>query len=211
MLARAVSTLLAPPLCAACAAPCPPGEPICANCRRALATAPGGSADLPGLGPVTWAAPYRGVGRNLVTALKFGHRLPLAPVLARAIAASLGPAPLAAIVPVPAAPSRRRRRGFDPAELIASALAAELGLRRLAPLERGDGPRQVGRRRAERLADPPRVWTVAPVPERLLLVDDVLTTGATLRACAAALRRAGALEVTAGVFARALGDRGAAA
>jgi ComF family protein len=204
-LGHAVKALLAPPLCGACGRPCPATEPICADCAGALAATRGGTSELAGVGAVSWAAEYRGAARQLVTGLKFGHRLQLAAMMAGAIAASLGPPPVTDIVAVPAAPARCRRRGFDPAELIAAELARALGARRAAPLRRADGPRQVGRRRAERLAAPPRIWPVAEAPERVLLVDDVLTTGATLSACAAALRRAGAVEIRAGVFARTVG------
>ena len=202
-LARAAVALLAPPRCGACSAPCAADERICARCARALAAARRGQVELVGLGPVTWAAAYEGVARELVAGLKFHRRLGLAVVLAESIAEALGPCgPQISVVGVPAAPARRRRRGFDPAELIANALASRMALAPAAPLCRADGPRQVGRRRAERMATPPRVWAVAESPERVLLVDDVLTTGATLSACAAALRGAGAVDLRAGVFAR---------
>jgi ComF family protein len=210
MLARALA-LLAPPLCATCGSPCAASDPICATCSNAVAATESGTAELPGIGEVTWAAPYEGVARDLITALKFNQRLPLATIAAGAIAASVDPALLTEIVAVPPAPSRHRRRGFDPAQLIATDLARRLQLPSAQPLRRADGPRQVGRPRSERLASPPRVRAIGPTPDRVLLVDDVLTTGATLAACARALRSAGTSEIRAAVFARALGERGAGA
>jgi predicted amidophosphoribosyltransferase len=108
-----------------------------------------------------------------------------------------------AVVPVPAAPLRWRWRGFDPAEEIALSLARATGLPYRPCLARRGGPRQVGRERAARLADPPRVRAERAAPPRALLVDDVRTTGATLGACAAALRRAGTHEVVALTYAAA--------
>ncbi len=207
MLARALS-LLAPPLCAACGEPCAAPDPICSSCQHALAAARGGTAELPGVGAVIWAAEYAGVARDLVTALKFGHRLQLATTLAEEIAAAVEPAPFTEIVPVPAAPSRLRYRGFDPAAMIATELARALGVPMAQRLRRADGPRQVGRPRSERVAAPPRVTASAAAPDRILLVDDVLTTGATLVACSAALRTTGTTEIRAAVFARALGEAG---
>jgi predicted amidophosphoribosyltransferase len=204
--------LLAPPRCAACETPCPAGAILCPRCERALAAARPGHARVVGVGEVTWALPYEGVARQLVAALKFRA---LTGVTDRIAAAVADAAPVAepgwAVVAVPAAPGRRRRRGFDPAELVAAAVAARLGLPRPSVLARDDGGRQVGRPRAERLASPPAVRSRAPAPPLALLVDDVLTTGATLAACAAALRAAGAVEVRAAVFARSLGAPGAGA
>jgi ComF family protein len=205
MLARALA-LLAPPLCAACGDPCAATDSICLTCSNALSAATGGTIALPGVGVATYAAPYSGVARDLVTALKFGHRLQLADAIADAIAQVVDPDALTALVPVPPAPSRHRRRGFDPAHRIAAALAKRLGVPLAQPLRRTDGPRQVGRPRRERLAAPPRVRVFSPPPPRVLLIDDVLTTGATLTACATALRGAGSSEIDAAVFAHALGE-----
>jgi predicted amidophosphoribosyltransferase len=199
--------LLAPPRCATCAAPCDAAAILCRACGAELERASGGSTALAGIGPVTWSAPYEGVARALVAALKFRGGLGLARVAGAAVAASVAAAwPKGwTVVAVPAAPLRRRWRGYDPAELIAAEVASLLGLPIEAPLTRANGPRQVGRRRSERLASPPSVRAVAPAPARALLVDDVLTTGATLAASAAALRAAGCIEVEAAVFARTVG------
>jgi predicted amidophosphoribosyltransferase len=158
------------------------------------------------VGSVGWAAPYDGTARRALTALKFGGRVRLARPLAEAIATAW--AELAegrVLVPVPPATRRLRRRGFDPAALLTAALAAELDLPRSACLRRLDGRRQVGRSRRDRIASPPRAGARGPVPERALLVDDVLTTGATLAACAMALRGAGCESIAAVTFARSLG------
>lgn len=209
---RQLIALLAPPRCAACGGACDVNTPLCRGCQRALALAAPGAAFVAGVGEVAWAASYEGVARELVAALKFRASLGLAGPVAARIAAALGSIGGDwAVVAVPAAPRRRRRRGFDPAELLAAELARELGLALAAPLSRADGPRQVGRRRRERLAAPPMVRATGPAPERALLVDDVLTTGATLRSCAAALRASGCHELRAAVFARALGAGGACA
>jgi predicted amidophosphoribosyltransferase len=147
------------------------------------------------------------VARDLVAALKFRAALPLAELMAAQIAAGLPPAlrEVDVVVPVPAHRGRRRRRGFDPAGLLAAELAGRLALPLRPCLRRGGGRRQVGAGRAQR-RDPHRLAVVArgPVPAHVLLVDDVHTTGATLDACARALRAAGCRAVVAVSYARTL-------
>ena len=202
---RAALSVLIPPRCATCAGPCGATATLCPTCERALAAAPSGSAHLAGVGTVFWAAPYDGAARELVAALKFAGRLALAAHAAEAIVAALPPdLDARAVVPVPPAPLRLRRRGFDPADRIAAAVAGRLGVPLERALRRKGGPRQVGRKRADRLRSPPHVWATRRPPYPALLVDDVLTTGATLHACATALRGS---DITAAVFARALGVR----
>jgi predicted amidophosphoribosyltransferase len=179
---------------------------LCTRCDQELATAPPLiEPGPPDLALAVAATRFEGVPRAVAHGLKFGRRLALAEVAAAAMARACPDGELdGAVVPVPAAPWRHRWRGFDPAEEIALALARLAGLPRAPCLRRDRGARQVGRPRAERLADPPRVWTHGRVPRRAVLVDDVHTTGATLGACATALRRGGCERVVGLTFARVL-------
>jgi predicted amidophosphoribosyltransferase len=149
-----------------------------------------------------------------VAALKFGGALAVADVMAAQITAGAPPGLLdgAALVPVPLPAARRRARGFDQAERLARALAGRTGAPVVPCLRRlGAAPRQTGapardRRTAGRIA----VERSAPSPRHAVLVDDVLTTGATLHGCAVALRGGGTRTVAALTYARTLlrGHRG---
>jgi ComF family protein len=121
-------------------------------------------------------------------------------------------APLHAVVPVPLHPRRRRERGFDQAELLARPLAQAVGI----PLRSGllvrtrHTPPQIRRTPHERRENVRGAFALGyplPVPQaRLLLVDDVYTTGATLGECARTLRRGGAGEIYAVTLSRAAPD-----
>ena len=201
---------VAPPLCVSCGRHAGRTEPLCAACR----------ADLRWLGPrparasgvELWAPlAYEGPARALVAALKFRGATGVAGAIAAQIAATapdglLGGTPPPVLVPVPLHPARRRRRGYNQAALIAAALAERTGLGVADCLERsGADVSQVGRGRGARaraIAGAVSVRRGFPLPAQAMLVDDVVTTGATLAACAAALRAAGAREARAVAYAR---------
>jgi len=215
--------LLAPPACVACRAPLArAGDPLCSACRRALPWLRGARCPRCALPApcrrcpardaafdAAWAPmAYEGVARALVGALKFRGALPVADVMAAQIAAG-APRELllgATLVPVPLHPARRRRRGFDQAERLARALAERSGRPLARCLRRGGPPtRQLGAGRSERrAAGRIGVAVSGPAPASAVLVDDVHTTGASLEACAVALRAAGAVRVTCVTYARAL-------
>jgi ComF family protein len=216
LLGRTLGALLAPSLCWGCDGHARRGEPLCASCRASLhrlAPEPVWLSFVRVWAPVG----YSGAARDLVRALKFRQAAAVADAMAAQIVANAPPGWLAGatLVPVPLHPQRLRSRGFNQAALIAAAVARRGRLELLDCLTRtGAVTTQVGRHRAERRAGPagsievragPARARGSPVPTRVLLVDDVVTTGATLAACRGSLAAAGSLEVSAVVFARTLG------
>ena len=191
--------LLAPPGCLSCRAPlaiAPCGPSLCVRCEAEIGRSPGrelrGESIDGGFAPLD----YAGAGRSLVAALKFGRLLAVADLAAALIVAGAPRDILAgAIVPVAPAPVRLAGRGFDPAREIAAAVSRATGLEVLECLRRRDRGHQRGRSRAARIAAAPRFSTFTSPPPSALLVDDVTTTGATLAACAQALRLAGCESV----------------
>jgi predicted amidophosphoribosyltransferase len=202
----AVLSELIPALCAACGRSCRSGAVLCSRCSRGLAEArPLVGRGTAGLDRVWSSAAHEGVARELITALKFRRLLPVAATIAERIE-WLAPQGLlsGAIVPVPSTRLRSLARGFDPAAEIAAALALRAGAPLRPVLFRSDLGRQLGRRRAQRIGQPPHVRLCGEAPRSALLIDDVLTTGATLSACARTLRGGGAIRVAAITFTRRL-------
>ena len=151
--------------------------------------------------------PYRGVLGRSVRALKYGGARelaePLGTRLGSGIPAGWG---VQAVTGVPLHPSRLRERGFNQAELLGRAAARTLNVPYLHTLARGRATgAQAKRHASERgsaLTDAFLPLPGVTLPRSLLLIDDVMTTGSTLRACADALRAAGAQQVWFAVVAR---------
>ena len=219
-----VLDLALPARCPGCGAE---GPPICAACLPALDARlelPAGTAiGLPSNVPppllqLEWCAPFTGLIRNALHELKYAGEKRLAVPLGEAIARRWRRAGAGGdlLVPVPVHADRARARGYDQAELIARAAALALGLPCAPILERAratiaqfdldrsaratnvDGAFRLRPRDATAAMDQPR-----PLAGRwVILIDDVVTTGATLAACAKPLIEAGAIGVSAATVAR---------
>lgn len=212
-------------LCSACwSGLAIPGEPCCETCQRPLPQREGAGEHLvcaaclahpPRHGGIYAATLYNDTARKLVLAFKHGRRVGLAGLLGRLIAARL-PA-LAGewvLVPVPLHRWRLWTRGFNQSALIACEIAHRTGHRLVV-----DGlvrvkktPALGGLGRAARARTLSGAIAVNPAQAaalrgaNVLLVDDVLTSGATTDACIAALKRAGAREVRITCFSRVLDE-----
>jgi ComF family protein len=203
-----LASLLTPPLCWGCRGPAGRAGPLCRGCSGELARLPPELVPASGV-PVFAAVAYEGPARELVRALKFRAALGVAPAMAAAIVAGAPDGLLAvgsALVPVPLHPRRARGRGFNQAGVLAEAVARRARLP-VAPVLRrhGGSGSQVGRGRGERahaLLGSMAVREGVRAPPRVVLVDDVITTGATLAGCAGALLEAGCREVLGVAYAR---------
>jgi ComF family protein len=169
-------------------------------------------ADPPAYHRARAAVRYDDVARALVLALKYGDRLDLAPVMGRWMA-NAGSEILEeadAVVPVPLHWRRLWARRFNQSAALASAISAASGVPvALAALKRVKATaQQVGLSRTERATNVQGAFRVPDEGKtevrgrRLVVVDDVLTSGATAEGCARALLRAGAVNVDVLVFAR---------
>lgn len=180
--------MLLPRRCGACDAI---GPSPCARCAAALVRC----AWVPrpaGLDACRALVLYEGPARELVARLKYrNHRGALA-WMGRSLAALAAREPADVVTWAPTTPERRRERGFDHAEVLARRVARHLGLPARRLLRRLPGPPQTGRSGADRSGGPDFEPLRSLDGASVLIVDDVVTTGATLAAAATTLRAAGA-------------------
>jgi len=208
VLAGGLADLLWPPLCTACDAACAPGEPFCRLCADSLVDLETTEQRLsfPRLPAWTSAHCRFEFGGQLAIAIrraKYGGE----GSFSRALGHLLPPAPRGCdlVVPVPLHRRRLRLRGFNQAAELVRGTGARPTLGLLVRTR--DTPPQTERPPPARLHNVAGAFSVRE-PERVrrrrvLLVDDVMTTGATADACARALRQAGAAEVHVQAIARA--------
>jgi len=231
-LARAAARFVFPSTCLACSAreadeffrggvcaecwdrlPLPePATERCARCDETLPAAPAVSEcgrcllDPPAFERLRAAAPYRAAARDILLAFKFRGADYLAPRMSEAMRERLGDCAADEIVAVPATVRARRARGYHPAGALAAALARSLriDLARGRVVKIRETEVQSRLPLAERSRNVRRAYAVRGRPaRRVLLVDDVATSGATARECARRLADAGAESVTVWCFARA--------
>ena len=199
-------TRIVPPFCAKCSEPFDGAITTvfeCANCARRKLHFEAAVA----------AYRARGIVRQVMLNFKYGKQIHLRQLVARWLVAALDDERIRerrfdAIVPVPLHPARQRERGFNQAGLLAEWLSGHIGVPLRPALERVRyTTTQTAFDRAERmqnLHDAFRLRKNADVRRlRVLLIDDVLTTGSTLSECARVLKKAGAQSVYAATAARA--------
>jgi ComF family protein len=214
-------------LCAACWSTLAiPGEPACALCQRPFGDGVVDGticapclADRPRHDGIAAGTLYNDASRKLVLAFKHGRRIALAPMLARIVAARLPPQVVEhggewLAVPVPLHRSRLWRRGFNQSALLAREIARTSGAkllvdglvrRKATPVLGGLGRKARARALSGAIAANPR-RSDSLRGARIVLVDDVMTSGATTHACVSALKRAGAHKVVIACFARVLDE-----
>ena len=175
---------------------------VCAACTARLTAAADPIPIPPGLDSLSAVIAYEGVGRQLIAGLKYRNARGGVDALAAAMAArvqavGVDVAPPQVVTWLPTTSRRAGQRGYDQAELLARQVAARLRLRCRRLLVRHAGPAQTGRGLSDRLLGPDLTGLSAALGLVVVLVDDVVTSGASMTAGAMALRRVGARDLSA--------------
>ena len=165
------------------------GAAVCGACLADLRPAPA-LPPPPGVHDCRALLSYEGPARQLVARLKYRNQRGALGGLAAAAASLVAPDEVDVVTWAPTTAARRRRRGYDQSELLAWGVARGLGRPCVRLLRRSPGPAQTGRSAAERWASP-GFTLCRRVAGRILLVDDVVTTGATVSAAARCLQDEG--------------------
>jgi len=194
-------------LCHGCQPKLPPPVGRCFRCQRATSGAACKHClESAGLNSLHVATNYSGASKLLVACLKFRGNQSAARIMASVMYSGTPLFTEALIVNMPATTAHIRQRGFDQSALIARHLSRRTQQRYTVALRRSGQHHQLGAGREQRLQQLSSSLSVRSVirDRRIILVDDVLTTGASLSAAAHALLAAGAQAVDAVVFAQSI-------
>ncbi len=189
---------LCPPFCAACGHV---GAEICRTCRCTIVEELRSNRVFSSsVAAQTVVAGFDGRIRDVISGMKFKHHRGAARYLGGLIARQLindGVVPgcdVEAVTWVPTTKRRLRERGFDPSEVMARVVGAQLGLPVVRTLDRVDSGEQKTRTRLERWNGPGFRGRQTRC-DRVVLIDDIITTGATIAAASGALRTAGVSHI----------------
>lgn len=202
-IARLILDIIYPPFCVGCGVS---GRLLCANCfnsidfytlpvfqahREELLTQP--------LNSVFSLAQYEGIIKKMILSLKYQHVKEVGKILARISYYGVSLPPVDLITAVPLHPARQRERGYNQAEVIAKELSLLTGLPYQPLMKRVKNTRKLASlaHEAERKQQLKAAFTclLPEISQRVLVIDDVFTSGSTLKACAAVLKQAGCPEI----------------